>query len=72
MKEEFEQFSDDKSILLHVTKVLLKTQDPDSLVCSSSVSVNRHNVDTLSDKEILDTFEDVYSFSCSFLDHEIA
>ena len=39
-----------------------------SVMCSNSKSINKDNIDSLSDLELMDAFEDVYLFSCSFVD----
>lgn len=65
--DELNKFKDDKEILLHLTKMLFKTQDPESLVCSDTVSINAANIDNKTDKELLDAFDDAYQFCCSFV-----
>jgi hypothetical protein len=47
---------------------LARTKDPTNLICSDSKSITKHNVETISDAEIVEVFEDVYQFSCSFVD----
>ena len=65
---EFAKFTDDKQILLHITKQLFKTSDPEELICSNTVSVNKENLDAMSDHQVKEVFDDVYAFCCSFVD----
>lgn len=48
-REELAEFKDDKSILLHLTKTLFKTRDPETLMCSNTVSLNASNLDETPD-----------------------
>ncbi len=59
-KHELEQFKDDKSILMHLTKVLLKTPDPEELICSETKSINSDNIEDMDGKALKDVFDDVY------------
>jgi len=67
---EFKSLGSDKNILLHITKVLFKSKDPESLICSNSVSINRQNFETMTDTQLAEVFDDVYQFGCSFVDQE--
>jgi hypothetical protein len=48
-KAEMIKFKDDKAILLHLTKVLFNTSDPEDLICSDSNSINISNIESFSD-----------------------
>ena len=37
-------------------------------MCSNSKSINKDNIDSLTDADLMDAFEDIYLFSCSFVD----
>lgn len=39
-------------------------------MCSNTISVGSGNIDSLSDQELLDSFDDVYYFCCSFVNRE--
>ena len=61
--------TDNKAILLQIARALQgpNKQDPEDLICSNITSINLKNIDELSDDNIMDTFDDVYQFSCSFV-----
>lgn len=42
--------------------------DADVLLCAESRPVSGENVDTLSERQVEEVFEDFYQFSCSFVD----
>lgn len=69
-KHELEQFKEDKQILAHLFKVLLKTKDPEDLICSDTVTINRENYDKMTNVQLMEAFEDVFLFSCSFVDKQ--
>jgi len=46
--------------LLHITKVLIKTPEPEELICSNSESLNKENVELKSDQDLKEAFDDVY------------
>ena len=62
------KFTDDKSILFHCTKVLLKTKDPEGLICSDSISINDGNLEKMTDEQIISCFDDIYQLGTSFID----
>ena len=53
---------------------LIQTKDSTNLICSDTKSITKDNVESLSDTDIVEAFEDVYQFSCSFVDksHQVA
>lgn len=65
--KEIEKFKSDRELLVHVTQ-LFKTQDPTNLICSECKSISKDNLDAMTDEELVEVFEDVYQFSCSFVD----
>lgn len=69
-KDELAEFQDDKAILLHLTKTLRKTKDPEDLMCSNTVSLGAANLEEKSDQQLLDAFDDVYLFCCSFVNKD--
>lgn len=66
-KKDLEKFKSDKDLLMYVVE-LVRTQDSTNLICSDSKSITKDNLDTLSDTELVEVFEDVYQFSCSFVE----
>ena len=67
-ESELSKFTDDKSILFHCTKVLLKTKDPEGLICSDSISINDGNLEKMTDEQIISCFDDIYQLGTSFID----
>ena len=49
-REELAEFKDDKSILLHLTKMLFKTKDPEELMCSNTASLNSEKLEGTPDE----------------------
>ena len=64
---DLQKFVNDKDLLTYIVE-LIKTKDTTNLICSDTKSITKDNVDTLADTEIAEAFEDVYQFSCSFVD----
>jgi hypothetical protein len=62
-----EKFKSEKELLVYIVE-LARTRDPTNLICSDSKSITKDNVDSVSDEELVEVFEDVYQFSCSFVD----
>jgi hypothetical protein len=48
-RDELAEFQDDRAILLHLTKMLFKTRDPEELMCSNTTSLGTTNLDDMSD-----------------------
>lgn len=55
---------------MHLTKVLIKTSDPEELICSETKSVNSENIEEMDGKALHDVFDDVYQFCCSFVEKQ--
>lgn len=66
-RADLQKFVNDKDLLTYIVE-LIKTKDTTNLICSDTKSITKDNVDTLADTEIAEAFEDVYQFSCSFVD----
>jgi hypothetical protein len=67
-KEEFAKFSSDREILLHLTKVLINSKDPETLICPECVCINAKNIDTFTDKQLIECYDDMFQFCCGFVD----
>ena len=50
----------------------MKSKDPESLVCSESRTINKDNFEEIKDAELTETYDDVYAYSCSFVDKQEA
>lgn len=57
---ELKKFSNDKAILIHITSMIMKSKDPESLVCSESITINKDNFEELKDAELQEAYDDVY------------
>jgi hypothetical protein len=40
--------------------MIMKTKDPESLICSESVTINKDNFEEIKDSELMETYDDVY------------
>jgi hypothetical protein len=67
-RDELSKFTDNRTILGYCTKVLLKTKDPEGLVCSDSISINEDNLDSMTDEQIIGCFDDIFQLGCSFIE----
>ena len=68
-REQLKEFKTDQELFMHAMRLLQQQkQDPDSILCSEVLTVQSDNVDSLTDQQVMDVFEDFYMFSCSFVD----
>lgn len=42
------------------------------MICSDSISINAQNIDSLSDLQLKEAFDDMFQFCCSFVDKQAA
>lgn len=42
--------------------------DPDVILCAECKPINAENLDSLTERQLDEVFEDFYQFSCSFVD----
>ena len=52
--------------------MIMKSKDPESLICSASSSINKANLEESKNETLLEVYDDVYFYSCSFVDKELA
>jgi len=67
--DALDKLESDKAIFTQSMKLLqANKQDPDSILCSESESINAENLDKFTDQQCFEAFEDFYQFSLSFVD----
>lgn len=59
-KDELLKYKENSRCLQYAVSLRQGTKDVSNILCSVSVSINKNNIDKMTDAELLDVFEDVY------------
>lgn len=59
-KDELLKYKENSQCLQYAVSLRQGTKDVSNILCSVSVSINKNNIDKMTDAELLDVFEDVY------------
>lgn len=54
------KYKENSRCLQYAVSLRQGTKDVSNILCSVSVSINKNNIDKMTDAELLDVFEDVY------------
>lgn len=67
--ESLARLENDKMIFKEAIGLLKANKsDPDNILCAECTPIRADNIDSLTERQLDEVFEDFYQFSCSFVD----